>query len=52
MPKSVKLMEETAILLNKAKSKFILDCPEANKHTDDMTIREALQNYLRRGKDE
>lgn len=52
MSKSVKLNEETAILLNRAKSQFILDNPEEKKHTDDMTIREALTKYLRRGKND
>lgn len=46
MAKSVKLSDETAILLNKAKSQFILANPEETKHTDDMTIAKALKEYL------
>jgi len=44
--KSIKLSDETKILLNKSKSRFLLEKPELTKHTDDMTINRALKLYL------
>lgn len=46
MKKHVQLEEETRILLNKAKSKYLKDNPQTKKYTDDHIIRTSLKNYL------
>lgn len=47
MNKSVKLQEETIILLNKAKSKYYLLNPKIANAPMDIVIRCALQEYIK-----
>jgi len=44
--KTVKLEENTRVLLNRAKAKLIEENPETQKITDDGTINIALSKFL------
>jgi hypothetical protein len=46
MGKSAFLKEETRVLLNEARAKFLKDNPEENKATDNSVIKAALKKYI------